>query len=69
MAEFSEAEKIAALDTMIREKHVWLNDFSSGRDRRPEHELQRKRYDIQILLAVKADVLRIASEAKNAIVS
>lgn len=37
------------LDLMIYAKVTWLADFSQGRNRRPEHEIEHKQRELAIL--------------------
>ena len=39
----------AELDLMIYSKSTWLADFSDGKKKRPEHEIEHKRRELAVL--------------------
>jgi hypothetical protein len=47
--------KIGALESWIWSKQTWLESFSHGRGKRPDHEIAQKQREIAVLLAIKAD--------------
>lgn len=38
-----------AFDRMIYGKSCWLADFSQGKKKRPDHEIEEKRQDLAVL--------------------
>lgn len=48
------------LTKMAVSKIDWLQRFSSGRDKRPEHEIDTKRRELSVLQQAKEDYQRAA---------
>lgn len=60
------SQKLQRLELWKREKLWWLSDFSSGRNKRPDHEIDRKRDDIAFLGDMAADYRsRIARKSEG----
>lgn len=60
-----------AFDRMIYGKTCWLSDFSAGRKKRPDHEIEEKRNELAVLkqaafeYRASAEKLRQMQEAAN----
>lgn len=60
-----------ALDAMAYGKVTWLSDFSDGRNKRPDHEIEHKRRELDVLkqaareYRASAEKLRQMQEAVN----
>lgn len=49
------------LRAQAQSKHWWLNSFSSGPKKRPDHEIDRKRKDVAALEQASDIVMAIAN--------
>jgi len=49
-------EKLERVQKIIHEKQWWLRDFSSGKKKRPDHEIADKRRDAEVLSAIAEDI-------------
>lgn len=58
----SPAEMAEGLERQAWSKREWLNTFSSGRKKWPEHDIQQKRDDLDILLQAAAYIRARAAE-------
>lgn len=52
---FTLQDKLARVEKIKNEKVWWLGDFSSGKNKRPDHELENRRGDVAVLEAVAQD--------------
>lgn len=59
------AEMAEEVSKMVWSKRTWLDDFSSGVKRRPEHEIQTKARELEVLQQAADDYQR-AAERKSA---
>lgn len=48
-------EKLAGIEKIRNERLWWIGDFSSGKNKRPDHELENRRGDVAVLEAVAQD--------------
>jgi len=48
-------QKLAGIEKIKNERLWWLGDFSSGKNKRPDHELENRRGDVAVLEAVAQD--------------
>ena len=48
-------DKLARVEKIKNEKVWWLADFCEGKNKRPDHELENRRIDVEILEAVAQD--------------
>ncbi|WPM80897.1 hypothetical protein R5W60_04135 [Brucella pseudintermedia] len=48
-------DKLARVEKIKNEKVWWLSDFCEGKNKRPDHELENRRIDVEILEAVAQD--------------
>ncbi|PBB75189.1 hypothetical protein CK227_10380 [Mesorhizobium sp. WSM4308] len=55
-----------ALDLMVAAKVNWLSRFSDGKQKRPDHEIDLKRRDIEVLRQAAADYRAAASRDARA---
>jgi hypothetical protein len=55
-------EMVERLTRMARAKHTWLSDFSSGRNARPRHEIERQTENLE---ALEQASLAYAAKAKK----
>lgn len=58
---FSFQEMADALEKMAYGKAAWLSDFSAGKKKRPDHEIQNKQRELEVLRQAVSDYRR-ASE-------
>lgn len=49
------ATKMDTVVGMIRSKMTWLETFSTGRSKRPDHEIEHKREEVAVLNEIAAD--------------
>jgi hypothetical protein len=54
--------KLVTVRSLIASRRTWLNSFSSGRNRRPEHEIVAKRRELVVLEAIAEDYRKRISE-------
>lgn len=47
--------KLDTIRAIIRAKVTWLDSFSTGRNKRPEHEVEAKRQEVTVLRSVADD--------------
>ncbi len=50
------------IDRQIQQKQKWLERFSAGRNKWPDHEIEMKKRDIKILRAIRG---RLANAKKT----
>lgn len=62
---FSFAEMAEALERLAYGKAAWLSDFSAGKKKRPDHEIQSRRHELEVLRQAVTDYRR-AAERKAA---
>lgn len=55
-------EMVERLTRMARAKKMWLSDFSSGRNARPRHEIERQTENLE---ALEQASLAYAAKAKK----
>lgn len=55
------------LEKLIVSKYEWLNRFSDGRNKRPEHEIDRVKREAAVLSQARADYYRKYEREKNAL--
>ena len=49
------ADKIETIRANISAKRTWLQSFSQGRNKRPDHEIAHRRREVEVLSAILAD--------------
>lgn len=49
MSRIPSTEMAEELDRMAYAKGAWLGDFSQGRNRRPDHEIEQKSRELDVL--------------------
>lgn len=59
---FSPSEMVAELGKMIWSKQAWLDTFSSGVKRRPDHEIETRQRELSVLKRAEADYRRAAGK-------
>ncbi|PWJ81542.1 hypothetical protein C7441_11074 [Pseudaminobacter salicylatoxidans] len=47
--------KLDMVRASIIAKRTWLDSFSRGRKKRPDHEIEKQRHDVLVLLAIEED--------------
>lgn len=47
--------KLDTIVGMIRSKMTWLETFSTGRSKRPDHEIEHARHEVAVLNEIAAD--------------
>jgi len=60
IARFSPQQKLDMLRSIIWSKQTWLDQFSSGRTKRGDHEIDQKRQEVAVLRDIEQDIVRIA---------
>jgi hypothetical protein len=63
MTRLSHADMAHEFTRMCVSKINWLHRFSSGRDKRPDHEIETKRHELSVLQQAKEDYQRAAEWA------
>lgn len=59
-------DKLARVEKIRNEKTWWLEDFCNGKNKRPDHEIENRRTDVEILEAVAQDYRKaIARKAEG----
>lgn len=48
-------DKVDMLRSIIAAKRAWLQSFSQGRNKRPDHEIAQRRREVEVLQAILAD--------------
>lgn len=62
MTRFTHEEMHIELTKMAVSKIDWLQKFSDGRDKRPDHEIELKRRELSVLQQAKEDYQRAAEK-------
>ena len=47
--------KLDMIRSIIFAKRTWLDSFSSGRNKRPDHEIDRRRQEVIVLRSIEED--------------
>ena len=50
--------KLSTVRALIAGKQDWLGRFSTGRDKRPDHEIDQKRSELTVLRTIAEDYTR-----------
>lgn len=58
--QFSHAEMAEEMSMLVWSKQTWLDDFGSGRNKRPDHEIQIKQRELEVLQQAEADYRKAA---------
>lgn len=61
MSGLSPAEMALELGKLAYGKREWLNTFASGQKRRPEHEIETRRHELDVLEQATEDYQRAAA--------
>jgi len=62
---FTHAEMAEELNKLVWSKQTWLDEFSGGPKRRPDHEIETRRRELAVLMQAEADYLA-AAERRSA---
>lgn len=62
MSGLSPTEMALELGKLAYSKREWLNTFSSGQKRRPEHEIETRRRELEVLEQATDDYQRVATQ-------
>mgnify|MGYP007032586668 CR=1 FL=1 len=62
---FTHTEMADEIGKLVWSKQTWLDDFGSGRNKRPDHDIETKQREMAVLQQAEADYRR-ASERKEA---
>lgn len=54
------------LSKLIYGKHVWLENFSGGRSKRPDHDIERVARELNVLNQAASDYRRAAERDRGA---
>ncbi|MDR6632367.1 hypothetical protein J2X72_001151 [Phyllobacterium sp. 1468] len=54
------------ISKLIYGKHVWLESFATGRNKRPDHDIERVTRELNVLVHVAADYRRAAERDRGA---
>lgn len=60
------AEMADELNKLVIGKATWLQDFSSGRPKRPDHEIETRWRELAVLKQATSDYRRAAGREKGA---
>ncbi|PSH68575.1 hypothetical protein CU102_12485 [Phyllobacterium brassicacearum] len=62
----SSEEMSDELSKLIYGKHVWLENFSAGRSKRPDHDIERVSRELNVLNQAASDYRRAAERDRGA---
>lgn len=54
------------ISKLIYGKHVWLENFATGRNKRPDHDIERVTRELNVLNHVATDYRRAAERDRGA---
>jgi hypothetical protein len=57
---FSHAEMAEEIGKLVWSKRTWLDTFSSGMHRRPEHDIETRQRELAVLQQAEADYRKAA---------
>ena len=60
MTRLSHPEMAEEIGKMVWSKRTWLDTFSSGSNRRPDHEVEVRRRELEVLQQAEADYRKAA---------
>lgn len=60
---FTHAEMAHEMDRMAHSKYGWLSTFSTGKKKRPDHEIETQRHHLAVLRQAAADYRNAAERA------
>ena len=60
MTQLTHAEMVDEISKMIWSKRTWLDDFGSGRNKRPDHDIETKERELAVLEQAEVDYRRAA---------
>lgn len=63
--QFTHAEMADEIGKLVWSKQTWLDTFSTGAKRRPEHDIETRERELAVLQQAEADY-RSAAERKSA---
>jgi hypothetical protein len=63
MSQFTHAEMADEIAKMVWSKQTWLDDFGSGRNKRPDHDIETKQRELAVLEQAHADYRRVAKRS------
>lgn len=61
--QLSVAAILEGLNRQIRSKHWWLQNYSTGAKKRPDHELRSRRHELAVLVQARAMIARGGANA------
>lgn len=56
-------EMVFELNKMIYAKQTWLSDFSGGRNKRPDFELEQRRRELECLTQARDAYIKLREKA------
>jgi hypothetical protein len=63
MSRIASLDMADAFDGMVYGKTVWLAEFSQGQKKRPDHEIEHKRRELEVLRQAAAEYRASAERA------
>lgn len=60
MSRFTHSEMAEEINKMVWSKQTWLDEFSTGAKRRPDHEIETRARELEVLRQAEADYRRAA---------
>lgn len=63
---FTSQEMSDELSKLIYGKHVWLENFAGGRNKRPDHDIERVSRELNVLNQAASDYRRAAERDRGA---
>ena len=61
MSRFTHSEMAEEINKLVWSKQTWLDEFSTGAKRRPDHEIETRSRELEVLQQAEADY-RLAAE-------
>ncbi|WP_430232179.1 hypothetical protein [Nitrosomonas communis] len=62
---FTHAEMADEITKLVWSKQTWLDTFSSGAKRRPEHDIETRQLELQVLQQAEADYRQAAERTSG----
>jgi uncharacterized damage-inducible protein DinB len=65
MNKFSPSEMLVELGLMLNSKKLWLDQFSKGKHKRPDWEIDQKTHELRVLEQARAAYQKLSERGKN----
>jgi hypothetical protein len=63
--QFSHSEMVEEIGKLVWSKRTWLDTFSSGSNRRPDHDIETRSRELAVLQQAEADYRRAAERNRS----